>query len=216
MESVTAELRASSTTLQSVARPRSEEARQAALTATVDLMLDSGVESVTFDDVAARSGVAKTTLYRHFGSKQAMVVEAAGSCFETVPTPDTGDLLEDLSILFDQKRHSASHRQLTELFPMLIAAGDRDPELRALLQRQHEERRRPTRTVLQLAQLRGEISRELDLEIAVSMVLGPFTIRKLIDRQEVTDEFAERALREVVAVLRSTALAPSPARSPAR
>jgi len=207
VESVTAELRASSTTLQSVARPRSEEARQAALTATVDLMLDSGVESVTFDDVAARSGVAKTTLYRHFGSKQAMVVEAAGSCFETVPTPDTGDLLQDLSILFDQKRHSASHRQLTELFPMLIAAGDRDPELRALLQRQHEERRRPTRTVLQLAQLRGEISRELDLEVAVSMVLGPFTIRKLIDRQEVTDEFAERVLREVVAVLRATALA---------
>jgi AcrR family transcriptional regulator len=200
-------LRASSTTIQSVARPRSEEARQAALTATVDLMLDTGVESVTFDDVAARSGVAKTTLYRHFGSKQAMVVEAAGSCFETVPTPDTGDLLQDLSILFDQKRHSASHRQLTELFPMLIAAGDRDPELRALLQRQHEERRRPTRTVLQLAQLRGEISRELDLEVAVSMVLGPFTIRKLIDRQEVTDEFAERVLREVVAVLRATALA---------
>jgi AcrR family transcriptional regulator len=207
VESVTGELRASSTTLQSVARPRSEEARQAALTATVDLMLDSGVESVTFDDVAARSGVAKTTLYRHFGSKQAMVVEAAGSCFETVPTPDTGDLLQDLSILFDQKRHSASHRQLTELFPMLIAAGDRDPELRALLQRQHEERRRPTRTVLQLAQLRGEISRDLDLEVAVSMVLGPFTIRKLIDRQEVTDEFAERVLREVVAVLRATALA---------
>ena len=207
MESVTAELRSSSTTIQSVARPRSEEARQAALTATVDLMLDSGVESVTFDDVAARSGVAKTTLYRHFGSKQAMVVEAAGSCFETVPTPDTGDLLQDLSILFDQKRHSASHRQLTELFPMLIAAGDRDPELRALLQRQHEERRRPTRTVLQLAQLRGEISRDLDLEVAVSMVLGPFTIRKLIDRQEVTDEFAERVLREVVAVLRATALA---------
>ena len=211
MESVTAEHEVSSTTLQSVARPRSEEARQAALTATVDLMLDSGVESVTFDDVAARSGVAKTTLYRHFGSKQALVVEAAGSCFETVPTPDTGDLLQDLSILFDQKRHGASHRQLTELFPMLIAAGDRDPELRALLQRQHEERRRPTRTVLQLAQLRGEISRELDLEVAVSMVLGPFTIRKLIDRQEVTDEFAERALREVVSVLRSTALAPATA-----
>ncbi len=211
MESVTAGLRTSSTTIQSVARPRSEEARQAALTATVDLMLDSGVESVTFDDVAARSGVAKTTLYRHFGSKQSMVVEAAGSCFETVPTPDTGVLLQDLSILFDQKRHSASHRRLTELFPMLIAAGDRDPELRALLQRQHEERRRPTRTVLQLAQLRGEISRDLDLEVAVSMVLGPFTIRKLIDRQEVTDEFADRVLQEVVGVLRATALAPATA-----
>ena len=211
MNVVTAAIHAGSTTLPSVARPRSEEARQAALAATVDLMLESGVEAVTFDDVAARSGVAKTTLYRHFGSKPAMVVEAAGSCFETVPTPDTGDLLQDLTLLFDQKRRGPGHRQLTELFPMLIAAGDRDPELHELLQRQHEERRRPTRTVLQLAQLRGEISRDLDLEVAVSMVLGPFTIRKLVERQEITDEFLERTLRQVVGVLRTTAAVPAPA-----
>jgi hypothetical protein len=141
-----------------------------------------------------------------------MVVEAAGSCFESVPTPDTGDLLQDLTILFDPKRHGVGHRQLTELFPMLIAAGDRDPELRELLQRQHEERRRPTRTVLQLAQLRGEIARDLDLEVAVSMVLGPVTIRKLIDRQEITDEFLDRTLGQVVGVLRATATAAVPAR----
>lgn len=200
-----------STTIASMARPRSEEARQAALRATVDLMLDQGVEAVTFEDVAARSGVAKTTLYRHFGTKQGLVVEAAGSCFVPVTTPDTGDLLEDLTILLARNRDHESHRQLTELFPRLIAAGDRDPELRALLRRQHEERRRPTRTVLQLAQLRGEISRDLDLEVAVSMVLGPFTLRKMVEREEVTEEFADRVLREVVGVLRATAVAPATA-----
>lgn len=190
-----------------MARPRSEEARQAALSTVVDLMLEQGVEAVTFDEVAARSGVAKTTLYRHFGSKQALVVEAAGSCFVPVTTPDTGDLLQDLTDLFAQNRNSASHRQLTELYPLLIAAGDRDPELHTLLQRQHEERRRPTRTVLQLAQLRGEISRDLDLEVAVSMVLGPFTIRKMVERLEVTEEFSERVLTQVASVLRDAARA---------
>jgi AcrR family transcriptional regulator len=194
-----------------VARPRSEEARQAALSATVDLMLEHGVDAVTFEDVAARSGVAKTTLYRHFGTKQALVVEAAGSCFVPVTTPDTGDLLQDLTDLFEQNRANSSHRQLTELFPMLIAAGDRDPELRALLQRQHEERRRPTRTVLQLAQLRGEISRDLDLEVATSMVLGPFSVRKLIEREEVTEEFTDRVLSAVVGVLRAAAREPADA-----
>jgi AcrR family transcriptional regulator len=194
-----------------VARPRSEEARQAALAATVDLMLEQGVEAVTFEDVAARSGVAKTTLYRHFGTKQVMVVEAAGSCFVPVTTPDTGDLLQDLEDLFAQTRANSSHRQLTELFPMLIAAGDRDPELQALLQRQHEERRRPTRTILQLAQLRGEIARDLDLEVATSMVLGPFTVRKLIEREEVDDAFTERVLTSVVGVLRAAARVPAEA-----
>jgi AcrR family transcriptional regulator len=193
-----------------MARPRSEEARQAALSATVDLVLEHGVEAVTFDDVAARSGVAKTTLYRHFGSKATLVVEAAGSCFVPVTTPDTGDLLADLTQLFAHHRDGSSQRQLLELFPLLIAAGDRDPELRDLLRRQHEERRRPTRTVLQLAQLRGEISRGLDLEVATSMVLGPFTIRKMIEREEVTEEFSDRVLRQVVGVLRAAALAEAP------
>jgi AcrR family transcriptional regulator len=192
-----------------MARPRSEVARKAALRATVDLMLEQGVEAVTFEDVAARSGVAKTTLYRHFGTKQGLVVEAAGSCFVPVTTPDTGDLLEDLTILLVQGRDHESHRQLTELFPMLIAAGDRDPELRALLRRQHEERRRPTRTVLQLAQLRGEISRDLDLEVVGSMILGPFTIRKMVEREDVTEAYARRVLEQVVGVLRATAAVPA-------
>jgi AcrR family transcriptional regulator len=174
-------------------------------------MLEHGVEAVTFDDVAARSGVAKTTLYRHFGTKQVMVVEAAGSCFVPVTTPDTGDLLRDLTELFAQSRANASKRQLFELFPMLIAAGDRDPELQALLQRQHEERRRPTRTVLQLAQLRGEIARDLDLEVATSMVLGPFTVRKMIEREEIDEAFTERVLTSVVGVLRAAAHLPASA-----
>jgi AcrR family transcriptional regulator len=41
-----------------MARPRSEEAREAALEATVELVLERGVEGVTFEDVATRSGVA--------------------------------------------------------------------------------------------------------------------------------------------------------------
>lgn len=200
-----------STTISSVARPRSEEARQAALSATVDLMLEHGVDAVTFDDVAARSGVAKTTLYRHFGTKASLVVEAAGSCFVPATTPDTGDLLQDLTELFAQHRQGDGHRQLTELFPQLIAAGDRDPELRDLLRRQHDERRRPTRTVLQLAQLRGEISRDLDLEVATSMIIGPFTIRKMVEREEITEEWLARVLPEVVGVLRATAALPAPA-----
>src|SRR4051794_30547765 len=63
-----------------VARPRSEEAHRAAISATVEVLLESGVEGVTLEEVAARSGVAKSTLYRHFGSKEALVAVAARGC----------------------------------------------------------------------------------------------------------------------------------------
>src|SRR3546814_9030524 len=92
-----------------VARPRSEEARQAALDATVDLVLTGGVDTVTFEAVAAESGVAKSTLYRHFGTKQAMVAAAAASCVVEHTPPDTGDLAQDLRLIFPKKSDQHTH-----------------------------------------------------------------------------------------------------------
>lgn len=187
-----------------MARPRSEEARQAALDATVDLLLANGVDGVTFDDVAARSGVAKTTLYRHFGTKQAMVVTAASSCLVEVPTPDTGDLRLDLKDIFDRWKEKEEERRVPDLMPALLAASDRDEDLRALVLAMLDERRRPIRTVLQLAQLRGEIDPALDLDIAIALLTGPFVQRRMIDRLEVTDEFRDAVLESVVAGLRAS------------
>jgi AcrR family transcriptional regulator len=187
-----------------VARPRSEEARQAALEATVDLVLENGIEAVTFEDVAARSGVAKTTLYRHFGSKQAMVVEAARSCFVVHTTPDTGDLAEDLRVIFEQGKTVDEGRRVPDLIPALVTAADRDPELAALVAAMLDERRRPIRTVLQLAQLRGEIDRDLDLDVAITLIIGPFVLRRMIDRIDITPEFRDAVLGHAVAALRAT------------
>jgi AcrR family transcriptional regulator len=185
-----------------MARPRSEEARQAALDATVELVLEHGVEGVTFDDVAARSGVAKTTLYRHFGTKQAMVATAAASCLVEVTTPDTGDLRQDLRLIFDRWKEKEEERRVPDLFPALLAASERDPDLRDLVLAMLDERRRPIRTVLQLAQLRGEIDPGLDLDTAVALLTGPFVQRRMVDRMEVTEEFRDAVLDHVVAGLR--------------
>ena len=82
-----------------MARPRSEAAHQAALDAAVEVLLDNGVEGLTLEEVACRSGVARSTLYRHFGSKEALLVKAAACCVIEHPTPDTGSLDKDLSLI---------------------------------------------------------------------------------------------------------------------
>jgi AcrR family transcriptional regulator len=186
-------------------RPRSEEAREAALEATVELVLSHGVEGVTFEEVAQRSGVAKTTLYRHFGTKQAMIAAAAGSCFVVYATPDTGDLESDLRTIFERFKVSEDERRLPDIMPALLTASGRDEELHALVISMLEEKRRPIRTVLQLAQLRGEIGRDVDLDVALALLIGPFVQRRTIERIEITPEFREAVLRSVVAGLRATA-----------
>jgi AcrR family transcriptional regulator len=186
-----------------VARPRSDEARRAALEATLDLLAASGVDGVTFEEVAARSGVAKSTLYRHFGTKQAMLVEAANSCFVEQSTPDTGDLLEDLREIVRKGSDTEDKHRVPDVLPPLLASED--PELRRCLVAMLEERHRPVRTVLQLAQLRGEIDRDLDLDTAVALIIGPFVQRKMLERGEVTPEFRATVIETAVAGLRATA-----------
>jgi len=186
-----------------VARPRSDEARRAALEATLDLLAANGVDGVTFEEVAARSGVAKSTLYRHFGTKQAMLVEAANSCFVEQSTPDTGDLLEDLREIVRKGSDTEDKHRVPDVLPPLLASED--PELRRCLVAMLEERHRPVRTVLQLAQLRGEIDRDLDLDTAVALIIGPFVQRKMLERGEVTPEFRATVIETAVAGLRATA-----------
>ncbi|MEZ5203121.1 MAG: TetR/AcrR family transcriptional regulator [Acidimicrobiales bacterium] len=188
-----------------MARPRSEQAHRSALDATVDVLLDAGVEGVTIEEVANRSGVAKSTLYRHFGSKESLIANAARCCVIEHPTPDTGNLADDLDFLFGRYHASDEAERFPDLLPMLIDAGTRDAAMHEVLLEVLEERSRPMRTVLQLAQLRGEISRDLDLDTAIAMIVGPLSHRRLVERKEVTPEFKRTIVTGAIAALRATA-----------
>ena len=83
-----------------MARPRSEAARQKMLGATVEIAFEHGVNAVTFDEVARRSGVAKTTIYRHFDTKNQLVMEALDGATVFPAIPDTGTLRTDLLDFF--------------------------------------------------------------------------------------------------------------------
>ena len=171
------------------------------------VLVESGVDGVTLEEVAARSGVAKTTLYRHFGSKEELVATAAQGCLVQHATPDTGNLEEDLLSIFGQYQASEEAKHFPVLFPALLDAGTRDPQMRRLVDQILEERSRPIRTVLRLAQARGEIDPELDLDAAVATIVGPLTYRRFVERREVTPEFKGQVLRGAVAALRATAAA---------
>ncbi|HYI62501.1 MAG TPA: TetR/AcrR family transcriptional regulator [Acidimicrobiales bacterium] len=194
-----------------MARPRSEEAHRAALDATLELLLEAGVEGVTVEEVAARSGVAKSTLYRHFTTRENLIAQAARCCVVEHPTPDTGSLAGDLRYLFGRFSESEGEKRLTDLMPLLIDAAKRDPGLEELVTSVLAERKRPIRTVLQLAQLRGEVSPDLDLDTALAMVIGPFSYRRLVERREATPEFIEAVLTGAIAALRATAALPDAA-----
>ena len=170
--------------------PRSERARMEVLEATADLVAAVGVERVTIDEVAARSGVAKTTIYRHWPSKQSLVVDAVRTvCFPEANTPNTGDLRADLMACFEGMVRAGLSGRTGQMLPSLLDCAHRDSALDDLLRDYLRERSAPARTVLELAQLRGELPAGLDLDFAVTLVVGPLIYRKVVLREPVTAEF---------------------------
>src|SRR6201987_4297343 len=83
--------------------PRVLVSRERVVTPTLDLLTEAGLDELTIDDISRRSGVAKTTIYRHWPNRSALVIDACSRMTdgEQAP-PDTGSLEGDVrAILTD-------------------------------------------------------------------------------------------------------------------
>jgi AcrR family transcriptional regulator len=191
---------------------RSEVARREALAATADLIAERGVDNLTIEDVAARSGVAKTTIYRHWPSRGPLIIDAVRSCWAHLPTPDTGDLRTDLVRLFEGMVRVDLSSLAGRIMPSLLSAAGRDPEVERLTRELAEERARPVREILGRAVARGELSTAVDEEVALGLVVGPLLYRKLHRRLPLTTEYLEACIDAAVVGLQAMAPAPSGSR----
>jgi AcrR family transcriptional regulator len=156
-----------------MARPLSQIARQKALDAAQAVVAELGINGFTVDGVARRSGVAKTTLYRHWKTGTALLVSAIDcSTGEAIATPDTGSLEADLTELLAVVIETLGTPPRRRLLLEMALAATRDPELAGLKQAMVRERTRPVRLVVQQAIDRGEIP-PVDLQLAATFIQGP-------------------------------------------
>jgi len=177
---------------------RSQRARQAVLDATADLVAEVGVERTTIDEIASRSGVAKTTIYRHFSSKQALVVEAVHACTHIPVVTDSGSLRDDLISCFSGTTKASYDGRLGDMMLSLMDAAQRDPELGRLVRAQTDQRRRFATEVIERAVTRGDLPADVDVDLLVTLVAGPLVYTKLVRRQRVTDELVAAVVDSVL------------------
>jgi AcrR family transcriptional regulator len=187
-----------------VARPRSDEARRKALEAARELIVDNGVVNLTIEDVAARSGVAKTTIYRHWPERTALIVDTVNAMFQHLRTPDTGSLRGDLEAFFGAVMKTDLSGHVGNVMPAIIEAADRDPEMAFLLERIGSERERVCRTIIERALERGELRSEIadvGLEALIGVTVGPIVFQKIVRRRKLTPEYVDACLDVVIAGL---------------
>jgi AcrR family transcriptional regulator len=160
----------------SAGRPRSEEAHQAILQATLQLLSDVGYSALTVEGVASRAGVGKATIYRRWPSKLPLVVEAFGQlpAFEDV---DTGSLEGDVKTMLRGYLELFHKSPLRAVLPSLAGERASNPELAELFGPVMRGRREPLIRALERARDRGEVPAELDLGLASELLVGPIAVR---------------------------------------
>jgi AcrR family transcriptional regulator len=159
----------------STGRPRSEEAHQAILDAALELLVEVGYSALTVEGIAQRAGVGKATIYRRWSSKLPLVVEAFSELpgFEEV---DSGSLVEDLKATLKSYLEAFNSSALFTVFPSLAGERAHNPELSKLLEPVARIRREPFVRLFQRARERGEISEDVDIDLAADLVVGPISV----------------------------------------
>jgi AcrR family transcriptional regulator len=172
-------------------RPRSEASRSAIIAAAAALLRTVGLQRMTVEAVAERSGVGKATIYRWWPSKGMLALDAyLDDMRAKVVPPDTGDGREDF------RRHTLAVLKFYggedgKVFAQFIAEGQTDTQLaEAFRERFLAQRRATVSAIWQRGVERGDFRDDIDVNTAMDMLFGPIIYRLLAGHQPLTQDFA--------------------------
>jgi AcrR family transcriptional regulator len=166
---------------------------------TLELLEEAGVGSLSVDEVARRSGVAKTTIYRHWPTRHELILDACTRMATEGEVPDTGSLERDLTTILLEIADLLATARWSSVLPSIVDAAEHDPEFAAVhaqIQRGHAE---PLRVVLERARSRGELPKAVKPADTIPLLLGPLFYRRWFSREAVDPAFVRLVVRRAVA-----------------
>lgn len=186
--------------------PRVERSRVAILAAVRELLTERGVAGVTVEAIVSRSRVARSTLYRHFATTTEVIAAAMDQLLPAPLIPSQeGPLRERLIWMLRELQQMSG----SPLVPSVLAwfavsyqavtlepesEPDNRPHLEALKNRIVSRHREPIEGVLREAIAAGELSEELDIDMAIAQLLGPLLFVTMVPQQALPDQLYERVV----------------------
>jgi AcrR family transcriptional regulator len=180
-------------------RPRSAKAHRAILEAARDLIVAEGFANLRLEHVAARAGVGKATVYRHFASKEALALELLMELAAPhIAVDEVGDTRAELlasvtkpMLALTESPFGPVVRALLSEIAINPALGD--PFRRSVVQARRAEIARIVHRGIE----RGDLRPGADPGLATELLVGPVYFR-LMFGGELDDAFAERVVDAVL------------------
>jgi TetR/AcrR family transcriptional regulator of autoinduction and epiphytic fitness len=193
--------------------PRVERSRQVILQAALDELGQVGYGSFRIESVAARAGVGKSTIYRHWRDKLALISDAFETFHEQmVPNTETGSPRERIESLVHHVAEVFVDSTFSVCIPALIEGAERDAGLRRFHHRYSAERRQSLIDVIAEGVAAGDFPAGLDPELAALALLGPIIYSRLMAREPFDPARTRELVETVLGVPPEQASRPPPSR----
>jgi AcrR family transcriptional regulator len=162
--------------------------------------------------VVARSGVAKSTVYRHWATRDELVAAVFANCAPKLEAPDP-------SLGFEPALRALAHHFVTLLndeqwkrfLPALLILKSQKDAIAELNGEMEQQQTVVIASVLELGVVEGVLRPEVldDLDATMTLLVGPVLMAGLVDSVPLDEAFADRAVDQFLAAQRLGA--PSPA-----
>lgn len=174
---------------------RVRRSRAAVLAATAELLFERGFAGASVDEICRRSGVAKTTIYRHWPTRTDLLREACSQIGTPQVTPDRGSLRADVAALMAELAAALTTERWTSVLPSIIDAGERDPDMAEMYRRLQQGYSAPFEEVIRRGVARRELPDETDVAALVAALIGPLFFRRWFAREPLTGAFVSEVIR---------------------
>ena len=161
--------------------PRIERSRRVILAAALDELGELGYGGFTIESVASRAGVGKSTIYRLWPDRLALIADAFGLLHESAaPDLSSGSMRDKLERILRHVAEVVADSPFGACLPALIDAAERDAALRRFHHQFQAEVRKPTIALVAAGIASGEFPAHLDAELTVLALLGAIFFRRLM------------------------------------
>ncbi len=161
--------------------PRIERSQQLILRAALDELGDAGYGAFAIESVAVRAGVGKSTIYRHWSDKLALIRDAFMTFHEQQgPDLSSGGPRDRVERIMRHVAEVVAGSTFSACIPALIEGAERDRDLRRFHHRFQAEARKPLIAVIAEGIASGDFTGPVDPELAAQALLGTIFFKRLM------------------------------------
>ncbi len=186
-------------------RPRSEKSRKAILNATNKLLLQSSVQELSIESIAKKAKVGKTTIYRWWPNKTAVVMDAlANQPGMQTPLPTASSHKEAIVMQLDKLIRLVDSNNGKIIAQLFSEAQASEVSLQIFKDNLLEPLMDAIRYSIEEGQKNGEFRKDIEISLAADILCGPIFFRLLAHAKDLNDDFRELYPNEAMKILAPT------------